>query len=126
MGRGHGTLRNLSGIKTDKNPDPEKINSMLSMLDETLKYTFGLSTGLEYSPGLNAKSAELKEIAKVVGKNNRLIMSHMRNEDDDELESSINVVPCSKSADSALKSTVLTSTTSVATHSTFKVASLKE
>ena len=30
---------------------------MLSMLDETLKYTFGLSTGLEYSPGLNAKSA---------------------------------------------------------------------
>ncbi len=62
---------------------------MLSMLDETLKYTFGLSTGLEYSPGLNARSEELKEIAKVVGKNNRLIMSHMRNEDDDELESSI-------------------------------------
>lgn len=86
---GHGTLRNLSGIKTDKDPDPEKIKGMLSMLDETLKYTFGLSTGLEYSPGLNAKSAELKEIAKVVGKNNRLIMSHMRNEDDDELESSI-------------------------------------
>ena len=86
---GHGTLRNLSGIRTDKNPDPEEINGMLSMLDETLKYTFGLSTGLEYSPGLNAESEELKEIAKVVGKNNRLIMSHMRNEDDDELESSI-------------------------------------
>ena len=62
---------------------------MLSILNESLKYTFGLSTGLEYSPGLNAESHELRSLAKVVGENNRLIMSHMRNEDDDHIEDSI-------------------------------------
>ena len=59
------------------------------MLDDTLDYTFGLSTGLEYNPGLNADTAELRALAKIVGANDRLIMSHMRNEDDDQLETSI-------------------------------------
>ena len=86
---GHGSLRNLSGIGVKKNPTKEELEKMLSMLDESLKYTFGLSTGLEYSPGLNAESHELRSLAKVIGKNNRLIMSHMRNEDDDHLEDSI-------------------------------------
>jgi N-acyl-D-aspartate/D-glutamate deacylase len=72
-----------------KNPTKEELEKMLSILDESLKYTFGLSTGLEYSPGLNAESHELRSLAKVVGENNRLIMSHMRNEDDDHIEDSI-------------------------------------
>ena len=62
---------------------------MLSLLDDALKYTFGMSTGLEYNPGLNAKRAELVALARVVGENDRMIMSHMRNEDDDALESSL-------------------------------------
>ena len=48
-----------------------------------------MSTGLEYNPGLNADVAELRALAKVVGANDRMIMSHMRNEDDDQLEASI-------------------------------------
>jgi N-acyl-D-amino-acid deacylase len=86
---GHGTLRNQSGIGMSAEPEPEDTARMLAMLDETLDYTFGLSTGLEYNPGLNADTAELRALAKVVGANDRLIMSHMRNEDDDQLESSI-------------------------------------
>ena len=86
---GHGSLRNLSGIGVKKNPTKEELEKMLSILNESLKYTFGLSTGLEYSPGLNAESHELRSLAKVVGENNRLIMSHMRNEDDDHIEDSI-------------------------------------
>ena len=62
---------------------------MLSMLDEALDYTFGLSSGLEYNPGLNASTDELRAMAKVVGQNDRMIMSHMRNEDDEQLEASI-------------------------------------
>jgi N-acyl-D-aspartate/D-glutamate deacylase len=48
-----------------------------------------MSTGLEYNPGLNAKSAELRALAEVVGRHDRIIMSHMRNEDDDTIEQSI-------------------------------------
>ena len=86
---GHGTLRNQSGIGMAAEPEPEDLERMLSMLDEALDYTFGLSTGLEYNPGLNAKTSELRALAKVVGENDRMIMSHMRNEDDDQLEASI-------------------------------------
>jgi N-acyl-D-aspartate/D-glutamate deacylase len=62
---------------------------MLEMLDSNLKVTFGLSTGLEYNPGLNASAEELLALAEVVGRNDRVIMSHMRNEDDDQIEASM-------------------------------------
>ena len=86
---GHGTLRDQSGIGMSGSPEPEATARMLTMLDETLNYTFGMSTGLEYNPGLNATTDELRELARVVGRNDRMIMSHMRNEDDDQLEASI-------------------------------------
>ena len=86
---GHGTLRNESGIGMSRAPEPEAMDRMLGMLDAALEYTFGLSTGLEYNPGLNAGTNELRALAKVVGAHDRMIMSHMRNEDDDQLEASI-------------------------------------
>jgi N-acyl-D-amino-acid deacylase len=86
---GHGTLRSLSGIGLEPEPAPDDMATMLAMLDETLGYTFGMSTGLEYNPGLNAKSAELRALAEVIGQHDRVIMSHLRNEDDDKLEQSI-------------------------------------
>jgi len=86
---GHGTLRTQSGIGTRKDHETEDTERMLSMLDDALKYTFGLSSGLEYNPGLNATTDELRAMAKVVGQNDRMIMSHMRNEDDDQLEASL-------------------------------------
>lgn len=86
---GHGTLRTQSGIGLAASPEPEDMQRMVGMLGAALKYTFGMSTGLEYNPGLNATTAELRSLAKVVGENDRLIMSHMRNEDDDQLEASI-------------------------------------
>lgn len=86
---GHGTLRDQSGIGLSASPDAEDMARMQGMLDESLKYTFGLSTGLEYNPGLNANIDELRALARIVGRNDRVIMSHMRNEDDDQLETSI-------------------------------------
>ncbi len=86
---GHGTLRNGAGIGRAETPEPADLERMLSMLDDALKYTFGMSTGLEYNPGLNARRGELEALARVVGRNDRMVMSHMRNEDDDQLESSI-------------------------------------
>ena len=86
---GHGTLRNQAGIGRAAAPEPDAMQRMLDSLDQSLAYTFGLSTGLEYNPGLNASTGELRALAKVVGQNDRMIMSHMRNEDDDQLENSI-------------------------------------
>lgn len=86
---GHGTLRNQAGIGRSESPEPDAMQQMLDSLDQSLAYTFGLSTGLEYNPGLNASTKELRALAKVVGQNERMIMSHMRNEDDDQLENSI-------------------------------------
>ncbi len=86
---GHGTLRNQAGIGRAVAPEPEAMQEMLDTLDETLPYTFGLSTGLEYNPGLNAGTGELEALARVVGRHDRIIMSHLRNEDDDQIENSI-------------------------------------
>ncbi len=86
---GHGTLRNISGIGRDANPDKQALDKMLATLNDTLEYTFGLSSGLEYNPGLHAPARELDAIAQVVGNKDRLIMSHVRSEDDDKLDASI-------------------------------------
>jgi N-acyl-D-amino-acid deacylase len=86
---GHGTLRTLAGIDRTAVPSAAAMQRMLGLLDQTLPYTFGMSTGLEYNPGLNAKAAEMEALAKMVGQHERMIMSHMRNEDDDKLDSSI-------------------------------------
>lgn len=86
---GHGTLRDLAGIGQNPTPSADQLQRMLELLNNSLDYAFGLSTGLEYNPGLHAAESELVEMAKVVGGRNRIIMSHMRNEDDDQLEQSI-------------------------------------
>ena len=86
---GHGTLRKLTGIGQNPDPSSDQLQRMLEMLDNALDYCFGLSTGLEYNPGLHASEDELVALSKVVGRRSRLVMSHMRNEDDDQLEKSI-------------------------------------
>lgn len=86
---GHGTLRDLAGIGRERQPPGDKLAAMGDLLDETLDYTFGLSTGLEYSPGLYATDEELRGLARIVGRHDRVIMSHLRNEDDPQLEDSI-------------------------------------
>lgn len=86
---GHGTLRRLAGIGRDPEPTAEQVGRMLALLDEQLAVSFGMSLGLEYNPGLNAGVRELVSLATVVGRHDRVIMSHMRNEDDAVLEDSI-------------------------------------
>jgi len=51
---------------------------------------FGLSTGLEYRPGWFAEQDELVGIAVPVAEQGGLVMSHIRNEDEDAIETSIN------------------------------------
>lgn len=90
MSVGHGTLRMVSGVAYDREPSEEGLSRMENLLAEALESgCFGLSTGLEYNPGYLAGEKELDRLARVVGEKGGMIMSHMRNEDDDQIEASL-------------------------------------
>ena len=87
---GHSTIRALANVDYKPNPDSTEIANMQRILEDHLKSgCFGMSTGLEYTPGQYASAEELAQLAKIVGQYDGLIMSHMRNEDDEALEDSI-------------------------------------
>lgn len=87
---GHGTLRRESGIGYQEDPSDSLLNVMSGLLDQALEQgCFGLSTGLEYTPGTYANEKELIALAKTVGKRGRLMMSHVRNEDDNAVQASL-------------------------------------
>lgn len=87
---GHNTLRELSGVGYDSVPAKDKLQLMENMLERAMAGgAFGMTTGLEYSPGEFSRKEELRSLAKIVGRNEGIIMSHMRDEDDDEVEASI-------------------------------------
>lgn len=87
---GHGTLRKLSGTAYEPNPNSTQLEAMKILLQKSLDAgCFGMTTGLEYTPGTYASDPELLALAKIVGENEGLIMSHIRNEDNDAVEASI-------------------------------------
>jgi len=87
---GHGTLRMLSGVKYDKNPSESALTEMDKLLENAMESgSFGMTTGLEYNPGYVADQHELNRMAKIVGEHGGIVMSHMRNEDDEFIEESL-------------------------------------
>lgn len=87
---GHGTLRRESGIGLSESPTPEQIAALSSLVEQALALgCYGMTTGLEYQPGTFSSAEELAAIAQPIGATNTIIKSHMRNEDDDQLEASI-------------------------------------
>lgn len=88
---GHGTLRYQAGIGAKaESLTPDEISALRSRLDADMEAgAFGMTTGLEYIPGLLAEPSELVALAQVVGSRDGIIMSHMRTEDDDKIEGAI-------------------------------------
>tara|TARA_R100001143_G_C3360805_1_gene135417 strand:- start:8086 stop:9639 length:1554 start_codon:yes stop_codon:yes gene_type:complete len=87
---GHNTLRQIVDAPRVPELSPSYINQMKNILSESLTAgSFGLSTGLEYDHGTFADLSELVELAKPVAAIDGLVMSHIRNEDDDAIEGSI-------------------------------------
>lgn len=86
---GHGTLRGVSmglGSNTPSNDDMKKMKYLLNKSME--QGSFGLSSGLEYSPSAFAAAEEITELCKEVKRNNGIYTTHMRSEGDD-LENSL-------------------------------------
>jgi len=87
---GHGTIRTESGVRLSTAPAEAQIQKMAELVEKGLKEgAWGLSTGLEYLPGTFSTPAELEAVARPVGRRGLAVLSHMRNEDDDQLSSSI-------------------------------------
>lgn len=87
----HGTLRRAVGIPDSiRRPDAAGLERMAAQLDAELRAgAFGLSYGLEYVPGIYAESAELANLGRTVSRHGGVVLSHMRSENDDEIEASI-------------------------------------
>lgn len=86
---GHGSIRGKVGIG-NRSPVKQEMRQMESLLVADLKSgAFGMSTGLEYVPGLYADSEELQRMAQIVGQFKGITMSHMRSEDDRKIKESL-------------------------------------
>jgi N-acyl-D-amino-acid deacylase len=88
---GHGSIRHLAQIPDSvRHLSAGQTARMREVLRADLQAgTFGMSTGLEYVPGIYSQPAEVIELAKEVGAAGGVIMSHMRSEDDDRINQSI-------------------------------------
>ncbi len=87
----HGTLRRAAAISdAERRPDDAALARLAAQLDAELAAgAFGLSYGLEYVPGIYAEAAELATLGRTVARRGGVVMSHMRSENDAEIDASI-------------------------------------
>jgi N-acyl-D-amino-acid deacylase len=80
---GHGTIRRQAmGGDYRREATPEEIEEMARLLREDLAAgALGLSTGLEYDPGIYASTDELVALARVAAEAGGRYATHMRSED---------------------------------------------
>ncbi len=88
---GHGTIRRAAGITDSvRRPDAAQLERLAAALDAEFRAgVFGLSYGLEYVPGIYSESAEHQALGRVAARYDGVVMSHMRSENDDAIEASI-------------------------------------
>lgn len=87
----HGTLRRTAAIPDSvRRPDDAALARLAARLDAELAAgAFGLSYGLEYVPGIYAEGRELAILGSTVARRGGVVMSHMRSENDEDIEASI-------------------------------------
>jgi N-acyl-D-aspartate/D-glutamate deacylase len=80
---GHGTIRRrVMGDAYKRPANPSELERMRQILREEMAAgALGLSTGLEYDPGIFSTHEEVLELAKVAGAAGGRYISHMRSED---------------------------------------------
>jgi N-acyl-D-amino-acid deacylase len=84
---GQGTLRGLVLAMSDRAATPDEIAEMQALAASALSQgAFGISSGLEYTPGGFASPEEIAELLKVMKGTGGLYATHMRNEDDRVVE----------------------------------------
>jgi N-acyl-D-amino-acid deacylase len=78
---GHNTLRVAAGV-SGENVSPEQLLEMGMFVREAMNAgVLGMSTGLEYGAGREARTDEIVELARIVGEYDGYYTSHIRNRD---------------------------------------------
>jgi N-acyl-D-amino-acid deacylase len=80
---GHGTIRSrVMGSDYKREARPDEIQKMQILIAEELRSgAIGLSTGLEYDPGIYAPRGEVMELAQTTAREDGRYASHLRSED---------------------------------------------
>lgn len=80
---GHGSLRAAAVGLADRPPSAQELNKMKELLRVGLEAgAFGLSSGLEYTPGSFAQTPEIVELCRLVAGAGGIYATHMRDEGD--------------------------------------------
>ena len=79
--QGHGPVRTaVMGARMDA-PSKGELREMKALVEDSMRAgSFGLSTGLVYPPGCFAKTDEIIELCKIVGRYDGMYASHIRGE----------------------------------------------
>lgn len=78
---GHNTVRAAVLGSARRAPDAAELGRMKALVAKAMEEgAIGLSTGLQYVPGMYAESREIVELAKVAARAGGIYASHMRNE----------------------------------------------
>ncbi len=86
----HGSLRRKVVGEANRAATDDELAEMKTLADREMRAgTWGMSTGLIYTPGCYAPTEELVELSKVVGGHGGIYASHIRGEDWDSLLDSI-------------------------------------
>lgn len=90
---GHGAIRAYVKGFSSGLMSPEEIRKMKEALSRTFEEgSFGLSSGLIYSPGMFANTDELIELGKVAAKYNRILTSHVRGSSETDIDAEKEVI----------------------------------
>jgi N-acyl-D-amino-acid deacylase len=86
---GHGTVRSaVMGQDYKRAATPEEIQKMDDLVEQEMQSgALGLSSGLEYDPGLYSTTDEVVSLAKIAAKHGGLYISHVRDEENEALAS---------------------------------------
>ncbi len=96
---GQGTLRGYVVGEDDRIATSEEIEQMKKLAMEALDQgAFGISSGLEYTPGSFARTEEISELCKVMKNRGGVYATHMRNEADTVLEAITEAIQIGKTA----------------------------
>ncbi|HEX9252443.1 MAG TPA: D-aminoacylase [Ignavibacteriaceae bacterium] len=96
---GQGTLRGFVVGQDDRIATSEEIEQMKKLAMEALDQgAFGISSGLEYTPGSFASTEEISELCKVMKNRGGIYATHMRNEADTVLEAITEAIQIGKAA----------------------------
>ncbi len=78
---GHGTVRRIVMGKEEREPTPEELDRMKSLVKEAMEQgACGLSTGLIYAPSSYANTDEIVELVKVIESYGGIYHTHIRGE----------------------------------------------